>query len=163
MEEVITPEQKPTPSLEQSLAKTEADAVNTQKALHLVSLALKKYTNALKVGSLKDVQTAINEVEKSELALRQQIAVTREGWNFDIDTYLGNGSFIKEIMAVAEQKGVRIFERDDRLYCYPVLMRLLPSERTILIDKAKEKKLRPTVLVNQTQGITEKAASLPPG
>ena len=158
MEETMTPgeEQKSTSNLEKALASTEADAMNTQKALHLVGLALKKYLNATKIGNLKEIQTAINEVEKSELALRQQVAVTKEGWNFDIDAYLGGSDFIKEILAVAEQKGVRIFERDDRLYCYPVLVRVLPSERTVLIDKAKEKRLRPTVLVNRLKELQKK-------
>jgi hypothetical protein len=141
-------EENVTPGLEQALAGSELDAGNSLKAAQLVNAALKKYLKILKEGNLKEIQTALDDIEKAELALRQQIATAREGWNFDIDGYLNSGSFVQEILATAEQKGIRLFERDDRLYCYPVLVRVLPSERAVLIDKTREKRIRPTVLVN---------------
>jgi hypothetical protein len=149
-------EEYPTPNLEKALASAEMDAGSSLKAAHLVDLALKKYSNVLKTGNLKDIQTAMNEVEKTELVLRQQIAAARAGWNFDIDAYINSGDFIKEILSTAEQKGVRIFERDDRLYSYPVLVRILASERTVLIDKTREKRLRPAVLVDRLKKLQKK-------
>ncbi len=149
-------EENITPSLEKALAGSEADAGNSLKAAHTVSLALKKYARVLKEGNLKEIQSAMNDVEKAELVLRQQIATAKEGWNFDIDTYLNSGNFVKEILSTAEQKGVRIFERDDRLYSYPVLVRVLASERSVLIDKAREKRIRPTVLVNRLKELQKK-------
>ncbi len=62
--------------LEKSLARTELDAGVSLKAAQAVVQTLKKYCNALKVGNLKDFKWAINDVEKAELALRQQIATT---------------------------------------------------------------------------------------
>jgi hypothetical protein len=145
-----------TPGLEKALADAEIEADNALKAAHQLNLALKRYSTSLKTGVLKDIQTTMNDVEKAELTLRQQIATAKAGWIFDVDTYFNNGDFIKEILVTAEQKGVRIFERDDRLYSYPVLIRLLPSERTVLIDKTREKRLRPTVLVNRLKDIQKK-------
>ncbi len=101
-------------SLENSLARTESDVAASLKAAQAVILALKKCANALKVGNLKDLHPALNEIEKAELALRQQIATTKAGWNFDIDTYISK-AFVKEVLATAERNGLRIFERDDRL------------------------------------------------
>jgi hypothetical protein len=143
-------------SLEKALAGSEVDAGNSLKASHAVSQALNKYARVLKEGNLREIQSAMNEVEKAELVLRQQIVTTKEGWNFDIDAYLNSGSFIKEILDTAEQKGVRIFERDDRLYCYPVLVRIVASERSVFIDKAREKRIRPTVLVNRLKELQKK-------
>ncbi|MBI4596484.1 MAG: hypothetical protein HY730_08935 [Candidatus Tectomicrobia bacterium] len=142
-------------SLESSLARTESDVAASLKMAQTVVSTIKKYANALKVGNLKDLQPAVNEIEKAELALRQQIATTKAGWNFDVDAYI-NTAFIKEVLAIAEQKGVRIFERDDRLYCYPVLIRILPAEWSVQIDKTKEKKLRPSVLVNKLKELQKK-------
>jgi len=110
-------EEKETPlSLEYALVRTESDVATSLKMAQTVVTAIKKYANALKVGNLKNLQPAVDEIEKAESVLRQQIATTKAGWNFDVDVYL-NTSFIKEVMATAEQKGVRIFERDERLYC----------------------------------------------
>jgi hypothetical protein len=142
-------------NLEDSLARTESDTAATLRMAQAVVIAIKKYANALKVGHLKDLQPAANEIEKAELALHQQIATTLAGWSFDIDTYL-NTAFIKEVLAAAEQKGVRIFERDERLYCYPVLVRVLPAEWSVQIDKTKEKRLRPTVLVAKLKELQKK-------
>jgi hypothetical protein len=144
------------PGLEQALAVSEADAGNTLKAAQAVTQALKKYARVLKEGNLKEIQPAMNDIEKAELALRQQIATAKEGWNFDIDGYLNSGSFVKEILAIAQQKGVPIFERDDRLYSYPVLVRVLASERSVLIDKAREKRIRPAVLVNRLKELQKR-------
>lgn len=150
MEETVAP------CLEKSLARTELDAGVSLKAAQAVVQTLKKYCNALKVGNLKDLQVAINDVEKAELVLRQQIATTKASWDFDVDSYLSSNAFIKEILATGEQKGIRIFERDDRLYCYPVLIRVVPSERLVRIDKTGEKRLRPTVLVNNLKELQKK-------
>ncbi len=149
-------EDTPTRSLEKSLARSESDANASLKIAQAIVLALKKYRNALAVGNLKDLNAAMSEVEKVELALRQQIATTKAGWNFDVDSYLNSGAFIKEVLAAAGQKGVSIFERDDRLYSYPVLVRVIASERQVRIDKKREKRLRPTVLVNNLKELQKK-------
>jgi len=141
-------ESLPLLSLENALARSELDATASLKAAHGVVLAIRKYATALKVGNLKELQPAAAEIEKAELALRQQIVTARAGWTFDVDTYL-NTSFVNEMLSVAAQKGVRIFERDERLYCYPVLVRVLLSEWAVQIDKTREKRLRPSVLVNK--------------
>jgi len=156
MEEIVAP------YLEKSLARTELDAGVSLKAAQAVVQTLKKYCAALKVGNLKDLQVAINDVEKAELALRQQIATTKASWDFNVDSYLNSNAFIKEILATGEQKGVRIFERDDRLYCYPVLIRIVPSERLVRIDRTSEKRLRPTVLVNNLKELQKRAPRFRP-
>ena len=38
-------------------------------------------------------------------------------------------------------------ELDNRLYCYPALLNVVPSERLVTIDKKRERRVRPTVLV----------------
>jgi hypothetical protein len=150
MEEVTSP------NLEKALARTESDALSSLKAGQAVLSALKRYVNAVKLGNLRDMPAALADLEKAEMVLRQQIATTRSGWDFDTDSYLGSGAFIREILDTAEQKGVRIFERDDRLYSYPVLIRVLPSERSVRIDKATDKRLRPSVLVNNLRELQKR-------
>jgi len=143
-------------TLESALAGSAAAAENTLKAAQMVNQALKKYARVLKEGNLKEIGPAMNEVEKAEMALRQQIAVAKEGWNFDVEGYLNSGSYVKEVLALAAQKGVPVFERADRLYSYPVLVRVLPAEKAVLIDKAKEKRLRPSLLISRLKDLQKK-------
>ncbi|MBN1188236.1 MAG: hypothetical protein JXA46_00640 [Dehalococcoidales bacterium] len=149
-------EENITSGLEKALADSETEAGNCLKAAQSVNLALKKYIRVLKEGNVKEIQSTMNEVEKTELNLREQIAAVKEGWQFDVDSYLNSGDFVREVLSIAEQKGARIFERDDRLYSYPVLVRVLPAERSVLIDKAREKKIRPTVLVDRLKDLQKK-------
>jgi len=136
------------PSLEQSLARTEADAMNALKAAHGAVQALKKFYTAAKLGKVKEIQTAMSETEKAEQLLRQQVAMARDGWDFDIETYLAGDAFFKEVVALGEQKGMRIIERDERLFSFPVLVKVLPAEKAVKIDKTTEKRIRPSVLVD---------------
>lgn len=136
-------------SLERALAKTESDAEAVLKAAAAVSTAAKRLRAAAQVGNLRALGPCITAAEQAIAALRQQFANTKEGWDFDEDSYLGSGAFPSELLETAERMNVRIFELDDRLYCYPALIRVLPKDRAVLIDKIREPRLRPTVLISR--------------
>lgn len=135
-------------SLEKSLAKTESDADAVLKAATATVNSLKKFRAAAHTGDLRELRKTIEAADQAITALRQQFANAKEGWDFDEETYLSSRHFLSEILQTAEQIGVKIFEQDDRLYCYPFLIHILPNERAILIDKKREKGLRPSIFVN---------------
>jgi hypothetical protein len=134
-------------NLEQALSKTEADAGATCKAADAVRSSLRRFLAAAKVGNLRDLHSSIESAERAMAVLRQQFANAKEGWNFDEEGYFANGSYSRELIATGQQMGVRIFERDDRLYCYPALIRVSSNEKAVLIDKKRERRIRPSVLV----------------
>ena len=135
-------------NLEKSLAKTESDAEAAFKGARSVVSSVKKFHSAAQVGNLPDLRKAIEAAEQAIAALRQQFANAKEGWDFDEDAYLSGSGFRSELLDTARQMGLKISEQDDRLYCYPFLIRILPTERTVLINKTREKRLRPSVLVS---------------
>lgn len=143
-------------TLEKALAKTEEDANVSLRAAQAVLAALRRFRNAAKLGNLKELHMAIEAAEKAEVLLQQQIATSKAGWDLNEETYLADGSFTREVLDTARQKAVSIFERDDRLYCYPVLIRVLPGERAVQIDKVREKRLRPGVLVNHLKELQKR-------
>ncbi len=135
------------PGLEKALAKTEDDAGASLKAAQGVLGALRKIRNAARVGSLKELRSAIDAADKAEALLRQVMANGKAGWDFNEEAYLSDGSFVKELLGAAAEKSLGIFQSEDRLFCYPVLIRVLPGEKAVLIDKSREKRLRPSVLI----------------
>jgi hypothetical protein len=143
-------------SLEKALAKTEADADAAFKTATATVICLKKFRAAAKVGNIRELRKTIESAEQAITALSQQLIKAKEGWTFDEETYLSGKVFISEIVETASQMGVKIFEQDDRLYCYPSLIRILPNERSILIDKVREKRLRPLVLVGHLKELQNK-------
>ena len=149
-------------SLERALVKTESDAVAALKAATSAVSSIKKFRAAAQTGNLRELRRTIEAAEHTITTLRQQFANAKEGWNFDEETYLAGRDLPLEILEAAEQIGVKIFEQDDRLYCYPFLIRILPNERSVLIDKARERRLRPSVLVRRLKELQNKPVRFKP-
>ena len=149
-------------SLEKALAKTQSDADAALKAAAAVSTAVKRLRAAAQVGNLREMRPSITSAEQAIAALRQQFANTKDGWDFDEDTYFGNGAFARELRETADRLNVRIYEQDDRLYCYPSLVRVLPSDRAVEIDKKRERRLRPSVLIEQLRTLQKRPPRFKP-
>jgi hypothetical protein len=143
-------------SLEEALVKTEAEADTVCKAATAALRSLKKFRAAAQGGNLRDLQKSLETAEQAIADLKRQFTTAKAGWDFDEETYLANGDFVSEVLAVAQQTGVHIHERDDRLYCYPSLIRVLPNDRAVIIDKTRERRLRPSVLVQHLQELQNK-------
>ena len=122
------------------------DAEATLTAANRVVSSIKKFRDAAKKGNLRELPKMMEAAEQAIGALRQQFANAKESWEFDEETYLSGGGFHSELVETAKQAGVKIFERDGMIYCYPFLIRIKTQERTILIDKIKERRLRPSFL-----------------
>jgi len=149
-------------SLEKALSKTEADADATLKAANAVVSSLKKLRSSIKAGSLRELKRTIDSSEEAIAALRQQFSNTKDGWNFDAENYIGSRAYLEEILEMSKSLGVTIFEQDERLYCYPFLIRIVPNELAVQIDKAKEKRIRPSTLVTHLKSLQNKPVRFKP-
>jgi hypothetical protein len=135
-------------SLEEALARTEGDAESALKAADGVLKALRRFRSAARQGKIRELETAIDAARASLRTLDQAVENAATSWDFDEEEYLRSGRFSEELIAQASKAGVRISPQDNRLFCYPVLLRLLPNDRAVLIDKTRERRLRPSVLVD---------------
>ncbi len=142
--------------LEQALSQTEADADAVCKAATTALRAMKKFRGAAQSGNLRELRRAIETAGQTIADLEQQFTKAKAGWNFEEEPYLSDGSFVAEVLATAAEVGVHIYERDERLYCYPSLIRVLPNDRSVVIDKTRERRLRPSVLVQHLHELQNK-------
>jgi hypothetical protein len=149
-------------SLETALAATELDADAALKAAAAAVAAVKRVRTAAHVGNLRDLLPAITAAEEALARLEQRLAATRAGWDFDEETYFGSGQFQRELLETAAQMNVRIYEQDERLYAYPALVRVLPDERMVTIDRARERRLRPKVLAAHLQDLQRRPPRFKP-
>ena len=141
----MTPES--TTTLEGALAALEQDAEATLRAAGGAVRVITALRKAAREGEVRKLNATMAAASQAMVALNQQLANARDGWSFDVDEYLSSGAFGKELVGAATETGVRIFEQDDRLCCYPSLIRILPGEQSVMIDKVRERRLRPSVLV----------------
>lgn len=143
-------------SLEEALEKTGSDIAAALKSAKDVAGALRKALGAARVGNLRDLPRTLQLAEQNLEALKSKLDTAKDGWRFDEATYLSDGSFVAELLAAARRIRLSIHEQDDRLYCYPSLIRVSPSERLVVIDKTKDKRLRPSVLAQLLKEHQEK-------
>ena len=149
-------------SLEKALAKTESDADAAFKAATTTVSSLKKFRAAAHSGDLRELRKTIEVADQAIAALRQQFANAKAGWDFDEEAYLSGSTFRSELLETARQLAVKMFEQDNKLYCYPFLIRILPNERSLLIDKVRERRLRPSVLVRHLKDLQNKPVRFKP-
>lgn len=150
------------PSLEAALARTEAHAEAALKAATAAATAIKRVRAAAHLGDLKGLRTAIDAAQTAVTNLRQTSTNAREGWDFDEEGYFASSAFHQELLAKARELGHPLFQQDDRLYSYPAIIRVLPNDRAVMIDKDRERRVRPSVLVAHLQAIAGRSARFKP-
>jgi hypothetical protein len=149
-------------SFENALTKTEADVEATLKAANSAVSSLKKFRVAIQTGNIRELRKTIESAEQAIATLKQQFINTKEGWDFDAETYIASKAFPEEILDMSKSLGLKIYEQDERLYCYPFLIRILPNELAVQIDKTKEKRLRPSTLVSHLKALQNKPVRFRP-
>ncbi len=149
-------------SLEQALARTEADAEQALKAANALIVSLRRFRGAAKTGNLKDLHSAMAAADGALATFRQQFSNAKEGWNFDEASYFGAGRLSQELIAAGQKINVNISNRDERLYCYPSLVRVAQNERVVYIDRKREPRVRPSVLAARLRELQRRPSRFRP-
>jgi hypothetical protein len=142
--------------LEAALQQTETDADASLKAVAAVTKSLKRFRQVVHDGNLREMKAALSAVEQTTHALQQQVTATVDRWDFDETSYFASGAYTRELLETAARMQLAIFEQDEQLYCYPSLVRVLASERSILIDRTRERRLRPSIVVEHLRTLQER-------
>ena len=137
-------------SFEQAFDETQkAAAATLASAGDLIKLArqLEKASREGNVAAIKRVQDRLDAALGS---LGQAVANAVQSWPFqeeEEEQYLKDG-YRAELRRIASEKGLDIHERDDRLVSHPSIVRILPGERAVRIDKKKISSIRPSHLAD---------------
>lgn len=144
--------------LESALVATEERVDVALKAVATLARELKKAKAGAERGQLRDLRRALSAA--TTLAVDAARAADDAGASFDFDEqeHLESGAYAQELLNAAAAQDVAMFEADERLLCYPSLIRVLPGDAAVEIDRRREKRLRPTVLV----GLLATSQSRPP-
>jgi hypothetical protein len=132
---------------ENKLARAESDATDASATANLVLRELKRARHAAASGQVRDLRRALDLAAEVVRDLAAAIDSARAGYDVDEGELLATGSYAKELLASAAEAGVAMFEEDDRLLCYPSIVRLLPGDAVIEIDRKRVRGLRPSVIV----------------
>lgn len=137
-------------SFEQAFSDTERAAKSTlDSAGELIRLA-KQLQKASREGNLAAMKRVQGRLDDAMGSLGQTVTNAVQAWPFregEEEQYLRDG-YSSELRRIASEQGLDMHERDDRLISHPSVVRILPGERAVRIDKKKVSSIRPSHLAD---------------
>jgi len=135
-------------TLEETLAATERAVDSALRSAAVVTRELRKALAGARNGQVREARKALAGAHAATTSLVDETRALSDGFDPDEQAYLASGGYVKELLAAAAVRGVTIFEEEDRLLCYPSLLRVLPADAAVEIDRVRERRIRPSVLVD---------------
>ncbi len=135
-------------SFEQAFSDTERAADSTLKSAADLMKQVRLLKKASQTGNIAAIRRSQDRLDDALNALRQEVANTSSSWTFEEEQeeqHL-NDQYAIEVRHAAEEVGLDIYERDGRLISYPSIVRILPGERAVRIDRKKVSNIRPSHL-----------------
>lgn len=133
--------------MEATLVATEREVDAAIRGATTTLKELKRALGAARGGQIRDLRKSLATAREAADRLAQGTGALAGSFDFDEREYLSSGAYLKELLVEAEARGLSIVEDDDRLLCYPSLLRIVASDAAIEIDKVRDRRLRPSVLV----------------
>jgi hypothetical protein len=149
-------------SLEGALADLEREADSVVHVLMSAVKEAKRVKAAATAGLLRDVQQAADAAARLAGQAAAAAGELHSGWRFDSQAYFASGEYTKELLASAADAGVQAVEADERILCYPSIVSISPSDTTVIIDKKKERRTRPSVIVRHLAALQQRESNFKP-
>jgi hypothetical protein len=143
-------------SLEEALATFERDAAAAYKALSAAAREVKKLQASATVGDLRALRNAADASVRLSDQGAEAVGALRSSWQFDETAYFEGGELTREVLALAEAEGLQAFESDDRILSYPAIVQVVTADMTVLIDKKRDRRIRPSVLVRTLKALQQR-------
>jgi hypothetical protein len=136
-------------TFEKAFAGVQKTAETAAQAATKVAGAAKVLAKTARQGDLAKLRKAVEQLGTALDTASTEVSNARESWPFSGDEeeeYLRN-EFETELLAAAKAAGVSMVARDEGLVCFPSLLKVVPGERAMRIDRKRVATLRPSFLV----------------
>ena len=133
--------------LEQELSALESQLALASKDAKSALAALKKVQRSAKFGKLRDLNEALSDGRNAAKRFAEGMANADSSWKIEIEPYFADGGYLKELLQEADRVGLKLFERDGHIYCFPMLLTLSGKNAAVMVDRKPEHRLRLRELV----------------
>ncbi len=149
--------------IEEAFERTEETAQELQSAAARVASRARALVKAGQTGNLAAVKRSWMQLREDSQALSNRLEESDPLWPFteEEERALFSDGYATELKAEAEASGLRMFERDGNLMCYPSILRVLP-DFAVRIDRKKVSTVRPSWLVRLLLKRQQKTSGYPP-
>jgi hypothetical protein len=96
---------------------------------------------------VRELRRALDAAAQFAGELGNVVRAAKAAYDFDEAAYLASGGYAKELLAAAAERGLSMYEEDERLLCYPSIVRVLPGDSAVEVDRRRERRIRPSVLI----------------
>jgi len=137
-------------TFERGFADVERAAAAAAKVCGTLVTLAKQMQKAALDGDIIKIRKMSERLAAALDATRQEVANARSAWPFTPETeeaYLRDG-FEQEFLDAAETERLQIRRQDERLVVFPSVLRILPAERAVRIDRNRLTAVRPSKLVS---------------
>ena len=143
-------------SIEAALQSVEADADAALRALSAAVKETKRAKAAAATGQVRQLQQALDAAAQLADVATRAVADVRAGWRFDVHDWFASGQYTKELLAAAAEADVRAVESDERILSYPAVVEISPADATVVVDKRKERGIRPSAVVRHLADLQQR-------
>ena len=134
---------------EQAFASAEEAAAGTVRSAGDLSKLARQLEKAAKEGNIAGIKRAQSRFGAALEELSRAMDSASSSWPFgeeEEQQYLRDG-YAAELRDIAQERGLNIYERDGRLIASPSVVRVLPGDRAVRIDRKRVSTIRPSALV----------------
>lgn len=144
------------PSFESRLVSIERGIDSIVRNLSTASSRARKAKRAAQLGTVRDMSLVVEELAVLIASTQDAIGDVRSLCDFDASDLIASGTYQKEFLELAEQEGLTMIESDGRILCYPTIIQLSSSDATVLLDKKKERGIRPSYLIGKLKDLSQR-------
>lgn len=145
-------------TFESVLRETQDCAEAALKSAASLTRELRKAKAAAASGQVRELRRALEAVVSQADGLLESVQAAQTSFNFDEAGYLASGDYAKELLAMAAERDVSMYEEDERLLCYPSIVRVIPGDAVVEIDRRRERRLRPSILLGLLAAVQQRPA-----
>ena len=152
------------PTFEEGFVAAENAADSVLYALSEATKLTRQLRKASQDGNIAAVRRLSERLDPLVNLIRQEAANAATAWPFTAEEerqYL-ESEYSSELQTQAESGGVRMFQRDGRIIAHPLVVRVLPGDRAVRIDRRQSSNIRPTRLVSDLEKLQNRPSRFRP-
>lgn len=123
---------------------------------------LKHARTAAATGKLADIDKSITQARQQLAIITERISLLESSWDFDARQYFESGDYTRELLAAMANEGLKPVDRDGRIMSYPSILRVMPADQTLEVDRKKERRVRPGFIAAELRKHRDKKTGIAP-
>jgi hypothetical protein len=132
---------------EDELVALDARLEKALKAAEGLVNGLKRVRRAARAGQVSEIVKGLDGLDARISDAQFEGRDLVGAWNFDTSSYMADGRYLADLQAAAAEQDLGMFERDGRIYCFPLILRIDANQSAVRVGRKIERRIRPSELV----------------